>query len=1441
MLANSLIRQRNQMRPSVKLTIVLTFLCCMLNVTITAQAAGPAVRFEPLSIAQGLSHNTVTSILQDSKGFMWFGTRDGLNRYDGYEFKVFRNATKDPRSISDNFIWSVFEDSQGVIWVGTGVGGLNRYNAQTESFSHFRHQPEQSDSLSSGSLSSDSVRSIFEDSDGILWIGTNDGGLNQFDRASQRFVSWRFEQGNPNSLSNDSVYSIIEDSQGDLWIGTDKGLNRYDKKQQHFERFLHDKSQPQSLSHDRIRSVFEDAGGTLWIATYGGGLNQYDRQRGGFKHFRHDESDPNSLSNDFVHAIAQGADGQLWVGTWGAGLNQYDSTTDQFVSLRHSASNPNSISSDLIYTLYGGQSNNLFWIGTSGGGINLFDGQIGRFEHYRQQGADSNSLSDNNVRSILKDSKGTVWVGTRSQGLNRYDRQKKQFVHYRFDATDPNSLSAGPVYTLFEDSDGGIWVGTADGLNRYDPRFDHFIHYRHNPADPSSLSDNRVKAIAQDASGALWIATSGGGLNRFDRSNGTFKVFRHDASDPHSLSKDIVMTVYVDRSDTLWIGTLGAGLNRYDADSGEFVQYKHQQGQPNSLSHDWVFAIHEDGKGNLWVGTSAGLNKFNADKQQFSHYRQEDGLADDTVFSILEDDKGLLWLSSNKGLTRFNPLTGNSRRYDVKDGLQGNEFSLGAAYQSADGELFFGGINGFNRFYAKNITDDNQSNAVTLTDFLLSNQSVALGPGLSSTTAGFTLAKAIDQLDDIELTHKQGMISLQFSALDFANPMKNQYAYQLQGWDEDWVYTDAKRRLATYTKLDPGNYVFQVKAGNKDGVWHNSVKSIQIKVLPPWWKTWQAYLLYIMAIGGSIYAVYRYRTQALVQRANELEKNVIQRTLTINQLMSQKQRMFANVSHEFKTPLTLILNPLESISQQQDKDDFGRKVSMMKRNGQRLLRMVDQLLELSKLETPAVDQRLHYSLAETMNRLLTSFQPLFDSKNLTLHHQPFADVVLFLTVDSLEMIFNNLISNAIKYTPANGEVTITVNTEGANVVVALSDNGIGISADNQQIVFNRFTRANESHDESIPGAGIGLALVKDLVEANQGKITLASEENHGSTFTVTLPLSDVQDVAVTQTSGLSTASLVEVDAVVPLPSIATDSIAAFALGSEHSKPTLLLIDDNPDMLELLKDTLAAHYHCITAHNGELGLSMATEQLPDLVISDVMMPGISGFEVLRQLKLNELTNYIPVVLLTAKGDVQSRIKGWAEKADEYLEKPFNGEELLMRIESLLSVRALLRHRYHRTFSAELEQTGGSANSVESKVTKPTKPTKPIKPTEPTKPFESEPAAEVESANDISAVNQAFIDHINAVLEKHYNDETLDVTFLASEMAMSPRQLARKMRSLVDFTPAESIRSFRLKKAVALLDQGVLPGVVAHQVGFTSHSYFSRCFKAQYDCMPSSYKE
>jgi signal transduction histidine kinase/DNA-binding response OmpR family regulator/streptogramin lyase len=1015
------------------------------------------------------------------------------------------------------------------------------------------------------------------------------------------------------------------------------------------------------------------------------------------------------------------------------------------------------------------------------------------------------------INKLLQDKSGFLWLAS-DKGLLRFDGFS--IITFTHDKNNANSLPHNKVLNLLEDDQGYLWLITqGGGLSRFDPKHFTFTNFAHDVQDLTSLDSNKLLSLSLAKDNKLWIGSEQG-INLFDRE--TLQNQRMTATlIPNSDGNNQgVVAILEDKQQRLWFSVRNKHLFMHDPQLQKTTRFKHHANNKHSLSANDVNQIITTRDGVIWIGTTAGLNKFDDKNQHFKRFYLP-GIKHDRGVSLpinrlYEDRQNRLWLSYlNRGVYVFEP--GSQSVIEFTQSNLGNKEWLPLIvrdiYQDRSGALWFAdaqtGLNKmptdhkmFERWQDKTLADY----SILLSDFRLFNEPI----GLATKTVESPLTQSLNHTDKITLSYKNFWFSLAFASSNFNDAQSIRYAYKLEGFADQWITTDNKSRVATFTSLPADDYTLKIKTSNPDGSWSEQHRSLQITVTPPWWFTWKAYTLYVLLVLAEFYAFFHYRTKSLHKKANELEKGVKQRTATINQLMAQKERMFTNISHEFKTPLTLILNPLTAILQDPDAKKYDRKLSMMKRNGQRLLRMVDQLLEISKLDSTTSQQQFQCRLGKTLNMLLASFQPLLDSKKLSLTVETYDDVVLLIKADSLEMILTNLLSNAIKYTPDAGKIRVEVTRIHEQVSIAVIDSGIGIDAKNQQIVFNRFTRGNDCHDENIPGAGIGLALVKELAEANNGSVSLTSQRQQGSTFTVVLPISNLEEAVVESANELSHSSQIEIDSLVkpePLLLPKTDS-----QGVDDTKPTLLLIDDNPDMLELLVQTLDSHYSCNTASNGESGLELAQQQMPDLVVSDLMMPGISGFEVVKRLKQNELTNHIPVILLTAKGDSQSRVEGWAQKADEYIEKPFNALELHSRIDNLLEIRALLRRRYQREFSTT-KMLGTAQNKQQTA--------------------------------ELAGAHQLFITRVNEVLENNYERDDFDVTFMAEQLFMSTRQLGRKMKSLLDLSPIESIRTYRLKKAAEQLADGIPVSVVAFAVGFTSHSYFSRCFKAQYDCMPSNY--
>lgn len=816
------------------------------------------ISFEALSINDGLSQNSVATILQDSRGFMWFGTQEGLNRYDGYGFTVFRHRGDDPASLSDNWINVLYEGRDGQLWIGTAGGGLNRFDTATETMTRYSAAPD----IPHG-LSSDNVSAILEDARGELWIGTHGGGLNRFDPATGQFSTYRFDPDDPRGLPHDDVTALALDSTGRLWVGTAGGLAVLDENRYHFTVWIHDPATPASLSANRILALLAAPSGQLWIGTDGGGLNVMDTATGRFRRYPTD-----AAGGDNVHALFRDRAGTLWVGTDG-GLQEYLPETDAFQSYRTIPDGRSATRTILVRSLFEDRSG-ILWIGSKGSGAYKFDRKKSVFTNYSKNPALPHGLNNNHIWGLCERGDGSIWIGT-NLGVNRFDPVSERFRAYTHTPGRVTGLSHNIVRHVFEDRGGTLWLGTdGGGLNRLvetaaGVRFDHFTN---RPDNPRSLSDNRIRTIFEDAGGELWVGTWNG-LNRFDRAWQHFDHFYHDPGDPASLSDNRIRTLYQDGAGELWVGTYG-GLNRFDRESGRFESFRHDPLDDRSLGNDRVLCLLEDGAGRLWVGTyGGGLNHFDHENRRFTRYTTEDGLPNNTVYGILEDGSGHLWLSTNKGLCRFDPESGATRVFERADGLQGNEFNGGAYLKTRGGELYFGGINGITRFRPEALFRNTHVPPVVLTAFRKYDRVVDFGRSPAT-------------LDAIELAHDDDFFSFEFAALDFANPGKNRYAYKLEGFDREWIPCGT-RRSATYTNLDGGDYVFRVRACNNDGVWNEDGLAIAVTIVPPFWETWWFRLAVALAVALQVFALYRYRMRRVEAQQRLLETEVADRTRELNQ------------------------------------------------------------------------------------------------------------------------------------------------------------------------------------------------------------------------------------------------------------------------------------------------------------------------------------------------------------------------------------------------------------------------------------------------------------------------------------------------------------------------------------------------------------------------------
>jgi diguanylate cyclase (GGDEF)-like protein len=825
------------------------------------------IRFEKSTIEDGLSQNSVLAIHQDSTGFMWFGTEEGLDRFDGYDFVNYRHEPSDPSSISCSYVWAIAEDLRGDLWLATDGGGLSRWDRDRDSFESFRAGEDPS-----LGPSSDHIRSLVVGPSGLLWLATRDAGLNSFDPATGAFVHYRHDGERPSSIGDDRLFTIWIDGAGSVWVGTDRGLDRLNPETGEFTHYRHDPRDPASLSDDRIRTVVEDRLGALWVGTRDGGLNRLDPTTGDVRRYRHRPGDPGSLGHDRVRAILEDDSGRLWIGTV-AGLGLYVPEEDRFVHYVHDPADPGSLSKDDVFSLYQDRGG-VIWVGTQLGGVNRWNPTTFSFGHRRASAAAPGGLSHSNVMAFAEDRDGRHWIGTFGGGINIWERARGRFVQLRSDPRRSGALSSDLVMVLLRDRTGVMWVGTMDGgLDRFDPDDRSFTHHRHDPDDPRSLGSDGVMSLLEDSAGDLWVGTFGGGLNLLDRATWTFTRHVNDPTDGTSLSSDRVTCIAEDPSGGLWIGTDAGGLNFFDPRTRSFRRFVRDEAHPASLSSDTVFSLSIEPSGRVWIGTrGGGLNTLaelpptGADPQ-FEVFSTRDGLPNDTIYGILPDGDDSLWVSTNRGLARMDRETGTFRAYRASHGLQADEFNFGAHHRSATGELFFGGINGFNAFHPDDIETNTAVPAVVLTAFLKLNKPVPVDGNVS-------------QLDAIDLGFADDVVTFEFAALDFTAPRENRYAYMLEGFDQDWIDLDAVRRV-TFTDLDGGDYRLRVKGSNNEGVWNEVGLDLPIRVAPPPWETWWAYLLYALGVGSVGFGLWWVQQRKLKREeeySGRLELEVAERT-----------------------------------------------------------------------------------------------------------------------------------------------------------------------------------------------------------------------------------------------------------------------------------------------------------------------------------------------------------------------------------------------------------------------------------------------------------------------------------------------------------------------------------------------------------------------------------
>jgi len=1199
----------------------------------------------------GLSQSVVTDFLQDDQGFLWLATQDGLNRYDGTGFTIFKEDPAATNSLRGNFVASLDKAPSGEIWIGTADGGLNRYDPRTGQFTPFLNDPQ-----NANSLSEDSVVAVDVDSAGIVWAGTGNRGLNRLDPRTGQVTRYLSEPSNPDSLSTDNILAVLCDANGFVWVGTGGGgLDRLDPTAGSFRHYRNDPDDPQSLSDAFVQTLYLDREGTLWVGTFTGGLNRLELESGHFTRFVHDTADPASLSHNSVASVFEDRAGQLWVGTVGGGLHLLERRTGRFTHYQNDPGEPTSLSNNSVMSIFE-DSSGMLWFGTFGSGADTYDPYRAKFSLIRSEPGHPDGLSSDSVWGILEDEQGVLWVGTNGGGLNRFDPASATWKHYQNDPADAGSLADNTVYVLYEDRQGTLWLGTPSGLERFDRATETFQHY----ALPIIL------AIFEDREGGFWLG-SAVALIAFNRQTGAGRFFTHDPQNPYTLSSDAVCMIFEDRQGRLWMGTTNGGLNRYDQATQRFTRYMRDTQNPSSLSSNTVLDMLQAQDGTLWIGTAGGLNRFDSERGTFTAFREADGLPNDYVYGILEDDQGDLWLSTNKGLSRFDPGTLSFRNYDRSDGLQPSEFNQFARFKNRQGVMFFGGVLGLNVFHPDLIRDNPFIPPIVITAFEIYGRPVPVGPGSP-------LERPIEALSSIRLPYTDRYFQFSYAALHFSSPEEVHYAYFLEGLDKEW--TDAgNQHLANYTNVPPGDYVFRVKGTNSDGVWNEQGVALRIVIPPPFWQTTWFRILVAAGAIGMISTLFVLRIRSVERQRKRLEIQVLERTHELRDTMQELERakvaaeaasqakstFLANMSHEFRTPLNAILGFTQIMARDRRLPaDQQEDLQIIHRSSEHLLGLINDVLEMSKIEAGRTTLNRR---AFDLHRLLEGLEEMFalraESKGVALALELGLEVPRYVRSDEgkLRQVLMNLLGNAVKFT-RQGRVLVRVQAasapdgHGARVSFAVQDTGPGIAPPELDRLFVPFGQTSSGR-LSQEGTGLGLAISQQFVRLMGGEIRARSELGKGSTFEFELPV---------ETVGVA-------DLEAPPPS-------QRVVGLEPGQPVyrMLVVDDQEvNRRLLLKLFEPVGFEVRQAANGQEALEIWQAWEPHLIWMDMRMPVMDGYEATRQIKATTRGMATIIIALTASALEEERAVILSEGCDDYMRKPFREEDLFATVARHLGVR------------------------------------------------------------------------------------------------------------------------------------------------------------------------
>lgn len=1327
-----------------------------------------------LTVADGLTQNEITGIVHDSKGFIWFATRGGLNRYDGYEFVQFKRKSGDTNSLSNPSIECLYEDSRGRFWIGTKSGGVDLYNPRTGLFRHFRN-----DSDSKQKIGDNRIISIHEQKNGNMWFGGWSGGLSIWNEENDTFE---------HHFPNHKVSVVKEDASGNIWIGTNNGVYAYDSHNKTFTR-----SKLKGSGKYNVNDlVIDSKRNILWIAAWNKGLVEIDLKTGKFtSYLPKSSSELHRKFNSNSYSILLDSKGNVYMGTWGGGLYRFNPENKHFSKVRIKPRNIGELNTDydIILKIIEDKSGTI-WIGTDGGGVCRIENQL-PFQGVSVNDGNQTGIKNFHVLTLIEDKDSNVWFGTKGGGLY-YSKDRRHFIEIDNLSPDAIGLDFRVVKCIYESSDGTKWVGTNYGLHQL--VFQKGKYYLKNQITTEKEQIRKVLSLFEKDS-VLFIGTQQHGFWLGKQLNTPAENWKqYTPLNDSILQNERISFIQADNQNRIWVGSF-KGIYFFDSKKETFACLKFAQNK--KLTSDIILSWCQLNDSTFFIGTPSGLNLLTETESgifRIEHFYQEHGLPDDYIHALVADDEMKLWISTNSGIARFNPKNKSFKNYDESDGLQGRSFSEGCVFKNSTGEIYFGGARGFNYFKPNEIRDNQNLPEPAIISLSMHNKKVATGEELHGRVI---LEEDICYTQKLVLTHREREFTLTFSALGYDSPERNKYAYRLLNYDDHWSYSSTNR-TATYNQLRAGKYVFEMKASNNHGVWNEESVRLQIKVIPAPWKSWWALMIYIFIALGLV-ALIRWVAvrQSRMAHSLELESVKVEQAQEINEM---KLRFFTNISHEFRTPLTLILAPVEELLSAENMPLAGKKkLRLIEQNSKRLLRLVGQLLDFRKAETGKMKISVSkLDVIKFLKQEIKAFQGLAESKQVKLSfHSDANQMILWFDSGKLSIAINNLLSNAFKYVPQNGEISVNIIKQEKSAIIEIRDNGKGIPQTELKRIFDRFYQVDSTLNRSSGGSGIGLALTKRIVELHHGIISVESLRDVETVFSIDLLLGrehfSEDQIAQDFILEVPCEDFIRLEQKI-------QTVKREITKAKGEKKTLLIVEDQEDINNYIADLFQDKYHVIQKFDGVEGYANCMQTLPDLVISDVMMPGMDGFELCEKVKKQERTAHIPVILLTAKTAEQFKIKGIMTGADAYITKPFNTEELLEQVNSLLKSRKVLKD----TFSKKVK----------------------LEPTD----------------VEISSYEEEFLTKAVKIVEDHMHDHNFSSEVFASSLNMSTSTLYRRLKQLTTMSTNIFIRSIRLKRAAQLLsDPNKTIAEISVQVGISDLKYFRKCFRDMFGSSPSGYRE